>query len=45
MKIVINVEHTVHGNNNVIPTSPSALADTTKSSAILPSTVTQFTQC
>jgi cytoskeletal protein RodZ len=42
MKLVINANHTVHGSNNLVPTSPSTLADATKFSAILLSAVTQL---
>ena len=42
MKLVINANHTVHGSNNLVPTSPSILADATKFSAILLSAVTQL---
>jgi cytoskeletal protein RodZ len=42
MKLVINANHTVHGSNNLVPTSPSVLADATKFSAILLSAVTQL---
>lgn len=42
MKLLINASHTVNGSNNLVPTSPSTLADATKFSAILLSAVTQL---
>lgn len=42
MKLVINANHTVQGSNNLVPTSPSTLADATKFSAILLSAVNQL---
>ena len=42
MKLVINANHTVHGSNNLVPTSSSILADATKFSTILLSAVTQL---
>lgn len=42
MKLVINANHSIHGSNNLVPTSPSALADSTKFSTILLNAITQL---
>lgn len=42
MKLTINASHAVHGSNNLVPTSPSALADATKFSTILMNAVSQL---
>ncbi|KAK5168088.1 uncharacterized protein LTR77_006656 [Saxophila tyrrhenica] len=39
LKLTINAAHQIQGNNNLVPTSPSALSDATKFSAILLHTV------
>ncbi|KAL1585299.1 hypothetical protein WHR41_05898 [Cladosporium halotolerans] len=44
MKLVINASNTIHGSNNVVPTSPAALADASKFSAILLQTIAQLNQ-
>lgn len=42
MNLTINASHTIHGSNNLVPTSPSALADATKFGTILLNAVTQL---
>lgn len=42
MKLVINANHSIHGSNNLVPTSPSALSDATKFSTILLNAITQL---
>ncbi|KAM0723164.1 hypothetical protein Q7P37_001364 [Cladosporium fusiforme] len=42
MKLIINANHSIHGSNNLVPTSPSALADATKFSAILLNAINQL---
>lgn len=42
MKLVMNANHSIHGSNNLVPTSPSALADATKFSTILLNAITQL---
>lgn len=44
MKLVINASNTIHGSNNLVPTSPSALADASKFSSILLHTIAQLNQ-
>lgn len=44
MKLVIDASNTIHGSNNVVPTSPAALADASKFSAILLQTIAQLNQ-
>lgn len=42
MKLIINANNSVHGSNNLVPTSQSTLADATKFSAILLNTIAQL---
>lgn len=42
MKLTINANHSIHGSNNLVPTSPSTLADATKFSTILLNAINQL---
>ncbi|KAK5123079.1 hypothetical protein LTR85_003275 [Meristemomyces frigidus] len=42
LKLTINAAHSIQGNNNLVPTSPTALADATKLSTILLAAVKQL---
>lgn len=42
MKLTINAGHSIHGTNNLVPTSPSPLADATKFSTLLLHAINQL---
>lgn len=42
LKLTINAAHSIQGNNNLVPTSPTPLADATKFSTILLAAVKQL---
>lgn len=44
LKLTINAAHAIHGSNNLVPTSPTTLADATKLSAVLMAAINQLNQ-